>query len=93
MQPRTARFGMAFGWVALFLGLGHAAFNSVVAITVLTGTIRPEGEYDRKAMIGHAFIWDPWFFAWGLALVIFLALTSRNRSQPNGSRGRRPAAP
>jgi len=39
-------------------GLGA---NTVVAALVLAGGIDPDGGYDRRAMIGHAFLWDPLF--------------------------------
>ncbi|GAA1651495.1 hypothetical protein GCM10009806_20390 [Microbacterium flavum] len=53
----------------------YGGVNMVVAIAVLSGVIRTDDGYDESAMIGHAFLWDPLFLLWGLALTAALALT------------------
>lgn len=45
---------------------------------VLAGVIRPESGFDRAGMIGHAYLWDPLFLAWGAALALGL-IASRGR--------------
>jgi len=52
--------------------------NTIVAALVLTGGIEPDGGYDRRAMIGHVFLWDPLFLVWGL-LVAGLYVTRDGR--------------
>ena len=47
--------------------------NTIVGNLVLAGAIVPEGGFDRTGMIGHAFLWDPLFAVWGLALAVALA--------------------
>ena len=72
---RGRRFWRLVSWVG---GIGlmlYGGINSVVAISVLTGLVAPEAGFDERAMFGHAFLWDPWFFVWGLTLVTSLALT------------------
>ena|SRR5699024_9713627 len=69
------RFWRAICWIG---GVGiaiYGAFNTVVALAVLARVIQPAGGYDARAMIGHAFIWGPWFFLWGAALVASLVFT------------------
>jgi hypothetical protein len=56
--------------------------NTVVGQLVLAGIIRTGGGYDHDGMVGHAWLWDPLFALWGLALGIGLALTRRTR--PDG---------
>ena len=46
--------------------------NTVVGNLVLAGAIVPDGGFDRPGMVGHAFLWDPLFLAWGLALAVGL---------------------
>jgi hypothetical protein len=47
----------------------------VVGNLVLVGAIRPTAGYDRLGMIGHAFMWDPLFLVWGVALAVGMAKT------------------
>ena len=42
--------------------------NTLVRILVLAGVGQPDGGFDRAAMTGHAWLWDPLFLVWGLAL-------------------------
>lgn len=51
--------------------------NAVAANLVLTGAIVPDGGYDRPAMIGHGWLWDPLFLVWGVALAVGLWLSRR----------------
>lgn len=46
-----------------------------VAVVVLTGLVDPGGPIDRRAMIGHAVLWDPLFALWGALLLSGLWLT------------------
>jgi hypothetical protein len=64
-RPRVWR-GLA--WLAAIVLTVYGAVNSVVGWLVLGGATRPEGGFDRQAMIGHAYLWDPLFLVWGLLL-------------------------
>ncbi len=46
----------------------YGAVNSVAAWLVLGGALNTDAPIDRDAMIGHGFLWDPLFLAWGLFL-------------------------
>ncbi len=63
--PRLLRVLM---WAAAVVLIVWGAANTVVGNLVLAGLVRPDGGYDRAAMIGHAWLWDPLFLAWGIAL-------------------------
>ena len=71
LRPRRAWRGLC--WAG---GAGLAVYggvNVVVSNAVLL-TARPDS-YDRAAMVGHAWLWDPLFLLWGAALLVFLWLS------------------
>jgi hypothetical protein len=41
----------------------------VAGALVLAGAIDPSGDVDEHALRWHVFVWDLWFFVWGVALV------------------------
>ncbi|GAA1343412.1 hypothetical protein GCM10009594_18120 [Kocuria palustris] len=55
--------------------------STVTAQLVLAGAIQPDGGFDRSSMLGHAWLWDPWFDAWGIVLVIGLVRSRRGPSR------------
>ena len=63
------RWWRAISWVGGSFLVLYGGLNIVVSAAVLTGIVRPDGGYDPVAMKGHAFLWDPLFFLWGLFLV------------------------
>lgn len=73
---RVTRSACWVGAVALMIWGG---LNTVVANLVLAGAFQPQSGFDRPGMIGHGYLWDPLFFAWGAAIAIGL-LTSRGRA-------------
>lgn len=76
------RFWRVISWIG---GVGLVLYGGVYAgsaLAVLAGLVVPEDGYDTRVMMGHAFLWDPLFFTWGLTLVISLALTRRTGSRP-----------
>lgn len=66
------RFWRAVSWAGGLLLVVYGGVNTVVSGAVLGGVIRPAGGYDFNAMIGHAWLWDPLFFIWGVALTLSL---------------------
>ncbi len=65
-------------WLGAVLLVVWGGLNTVVDNLVLAGAIEPGPGYERPGMIGHLFMWDPLFLAWGAALTIGL-LASRDR--------------
>lgn len=83
VPPLLARRGhLGRGW-RLLCWLGAAVLvvwgglNTVVGGLVLSGVVRPDGGYDRPAMVGHALLWDPLFLVWGVALALGLRAYAR----------------
>jgi hypothetical protein len=74
-------------WLGAAVLLVWGGLNTVVGLLVLAGVIVPDGGYDRPAMVGHAFLWDPLFLAWGLALAVGLAQSRASRARVDASAG------
>lgn len=66
-------------WLGTVVLILWGGLNTIAGGAVLAGIVDPVGGYDRNAMIGHAWLWDPLFLLWGLALMVAL-LRSRRRS-------------
>lgn len=66
-------------WLGAIFLIGWGGLNAAVGNLVLAEHIQPESGFDRPGMIGHAYLWDPPFLAWGAALLIGL-LASRGRA-------------
>ena len=75
-----ARLWRTACWAGAAVLTAWGGSNTVVGHLVLAGVVRPEGGYDRAAMIGHAWLWDPLFLLWGLALATGLWLSRPTRT-------------
>lgn len=64
-------------WLGALVLVGWGGLSAAVAQLVLAGAITPEDGYDRPSMLGHAWLWDPWFLLWGAALILGLLATGR----------------
>ncbi len=67
------------GWVGGAFLVLYGGVVAGVAVAVLTGQVDPGGPIDRRAMIGHAALWDPLFALWGALLLGGLWLTRQER--------------
>lgn len=72
------RFWRGISWAGGLLLVAYGGVNTIVALGVLGGVIRPGGGYDADAMRGHAYLWDPLFLLWGGALVLSLWLSRQS---------------
>ncbi|WP_312918526.1 DUF3995 domain-containing protein [Kocuria sp.] len=80
------RFWWAISWVGAVVLVVYGGTNTVISNAVLIGLIRPATGYERLAMIGHAWLWDPLFLVWGAALLIHLWRSRSARTRPHGTR-------
>ncbi len=74
--PQRRRLRTAAWAAALILGL-YGGVLSVAGWLLQAGVISPAAHADHEALRWHAFVWDPWFLAWGVLLAIGLRLTRR----------------
>jgi hypothetical protein len=57
---------------------------TVLGAVAATGILGPPA--DRRALLWHAFLWDPWFLAWGALLLTAAAARRRSRlRRPDGN--------
>lgn len=73
------RWVRVLSWIGGVVLVAYGALNTVIAWLVLGGVIVPDGGYDRAAMVGHAALWDPLFWVWGVLLLTGLARTRAPR--------------
>lgn len=72
-------------WLGALVLILWGGLNTIVGNLVLAGLIHNPSGYDRPGMIGHAYLWDPLFLAWGIALAFGLFAT-RRRNGPRLNR-------
>lgn len=64
--PRWAL--LAAGWGGAFLLTLYGGVLVAVEALVVGGIVVPSGTVDWFALRWHLFVWDPWFFLWGVCL-------------------------
>lgn len=79
LLPRP-RLWRGLSWVGAIGLILYGGGYAVLAHLTLAGRFGEVG--DRQGLIGHAYLWDPLFLAWGLCLALALALA---RTGPAGS--------
>lgn len=91
---RREKLWRGLSWAGALLLVLYGGANTVVGNAVLAGLVSPDDGYDRPAMEGHSWLWDPLFLLWGLALLGYLLLSRPGRRRPAGSDGSgHPAGP
>ncbi len=79
-------------WSGALTLVAWGGVNTVTGQLVLAGTIHSSGGFDRTAMIGHAWLWDPLFVLWGAAAAFGL-LAARRESEGAVVTGSAPGMP
>ncbi len=62
-------------WAGAAVLVVWGGVNTLTGNLVLAGVVVPGGGYDHDGMVGHAWLWDPLFLVWGVALAVALLLT------------------
>jgi Protein of unknown function (DUF3995) len=52
--------------------IGYGLILTAVGLLVQAGVIHHSAHADSRALAWHAFLWDPWFLIWGLAVALAL---------------------
>jgi len=68
----TGRLPRTLGWIAGIVLLGYGGALTAVGLLVQVGVMHASQDSDQRALAWHAYVWDPWFALWGLALVTSL---------------------
>lgn len=77
--PRVlpSRLGRIVGWGAATVLTSYGALLTVVGLLVQLGVVERSAGANDTALAWHAYLWDPWFLAWGIALAWWLRLSNR----------------
>ena len=59
-------------WVAAAIRTVYGAVLTTVGLLVQADVIRSPASADRRALMWHAHLWDPWFLLWGLLIATAL---------------------
>ncbi len=67
------RFGRApaaraVGWLCAVVLVLYGGVLTVGGVAVQLGIVDAAEDVDETALAWHAFLWDPWFLLWGIAL-------------------------
>lgn len=77
----VGRLPRTLGWIAGIVLLGYGGVLTAVGLLVQGGLVRASQDSDPRALAWHAYLWDPWFALWGLALLASLWLTRPSHRQ------------
>ncbi|MGA9278403.1 DUF3995 domain-containing protein [Ilumatobacter sp.] len=72
---RVQRVGRVAGWVAAIVLMLYGGLLTVVGLLIQAGVVEASADADERALAWHAYLWDPWFLTWGLALGAWLRLS------------------
>lgn len=67
----TGAVPRALTWSAAAALVAYGGTFTAGGLLALSGAIDADGA-DRGALAWHAYLWDPWFLAWGLAMAVTL---------------------
>jgi hypothetical protein len=77
-SPRLQRTAWVLAWVEAVILMGYGFLLTAVGLLVQADVIHASANADHRALAWHAYLWDPWFLAWGL-LVTAALLRRRHR--------------
>lgn len=95
LPPWTAgRIPRGLCWIAAIALAAYGAVLTGSGLLVQSGLIAAGSDSDAHALAWHAYLWDPWFLAWGLAFMacLWLSRTERKRTRATDSKAREGAA-
>jgi uncharacterized protein DUF3995 len=94
LSPRRCRFVRGAAWLAAVILLLYGGVLTLVGLLVQADIVHASAHANHKALRWHAFLWDPWFFVWGLCLATALALSRLpSTDSPNRPRECHPPTP
>jgi hypothetical protein len=63
---------------------------TIAGLLVEVGVVEASADADPEALAWHAYLWDPWFKAWGVAFLVALSLTRSRGDRPDRPSTRAP---
>ncbi len=94
LSPRWCRITRGAAWLAAGILVLYGGALTLIGLLVQAEIIHASAHANHKALRWHAFLWDPWFFVWGLCLATALALSRRpSTDSPNQPRECDPPMP
>ena len=78
---RPRRITRLLAWIGAAILTVYGAVLTTVGLLVQADVIRSPASADRRALMWHAYMWDPWFLLWGLLIATAL-LRSKTMTQP-----------
>lgn len=89
-SPAWNHIVWVLAWVESAVLTIYGLVYTAGGLLVQADVIHASATDDRRALAWHAYLWDPWFLAWGLLVVAALLRGRHYRSQihqPNPPRG------
>ncbi len=82
--PWRQRLLRVLAWVEAAILTSYGLVLTTADLLVQSGVIARSAHADDRALVGHAYLWDPWFLLWGLLVTTALLRTRQSRSQRAG---------
>jgi hypothetical protein len=80
------RIARLLAWVAAAILTVYGAVLMTVGLLVQADVIRSPASADRRALMWHAYLWDPWFLLWGLLIATALLQQDPDAADPGFTR-------
>ena len=80
-QWTAGRVPRILSWVAAVSMTIYGGLQALGSLLALTGAVNPGPDANRGALAWHAYFWDPWFVAWGVAFLLSLWLARPSESE------------
>ena len=81
---RRRRIARLLAWTVAAILTVYGAILTTVGLLVQSDAIRSPASADRRALMWHAYLWDPWFLLWGLLVATALLRTADPMSLRRG---------
>jgi hypothetical protein len=70
--PSPHRLVWVLAWIEAAILTIYGLVLTTAGLFVQAGIVRAGSDADNRALAWHAYLWDPWFLAWGLFVVAAL---------------------
>jgi hypothetical protein len=81
----TRRAVRRLAWADGLILTVYGSVLTAAGLAIQTGVVRAASHADHRALAWHAYLWDPWFLAWGLLVIVALGSKAMARGVPRNS--------